>query len=213
MDLPGHGDTRVDAVDIRTTVAALGRRLASFGEPVPLLGYSQGGRIALLTALEHPSLVERLVLISASPGIQDARERTDRRIRDEALAVRIECVGVEAFLDDWLSRPLVGTAHLSADPRHRDRALRSENTASGLATALRGLGQGAQPYVGDRIGELRMPVLTVSGRSDAAYELHAAEMALAARDGRHVSIEGAGHNVVIDAPRALTSAVLEFLDG
>ena len=65
-----------------TTVAAIGGWLASFGRPVPLIGYSQGGRMALLATLEHQELVERLVLVSAAPGIADDEARAERRAAD-----------------------------------------------------------------------------------------------------------------------------------
>jgi len=166
--------------------------------------------MALLTAMEHPHLVERLVLISASPGIADGEARAQRRERDERLAEHIETVGVDAFLDEWLAGPISGTAHLGDSARRRDRAIRSVNTATGLATALRGIGQGAQPYVGDRIGELEIPLLTVSGSADALYTRLAQEMAETAIAGSHLSIDGAGHNVILDAPGALAAALGTF---
>lgn len=210
-DLPGHGATRVEPVDIPTTIAALGRFLSGFEPPVPLMGYSQGGRIALLTAIEHPDLVDRLVLVSSSPGIPDAAARRARRSHDETLADRIEAIGFAAFLDEWLTGPVAGTAHLDEGLRHRDRTVREENTADGLASALRGLGQGVQPYVGDRISELHMPVLTVSGADDTAYSLLASGMAAEAPNGRHVRIPGAGHNVILDRPDEVRRVVSKFL--
>ena len=51
-----------------------------------LAGYSMGGRLALHTALAIPARVTRLVLISASAGIDDDGERAARRAADESLA-------------------------------------------------------------------------------------------------------------------------------
>ena len=212
-DLPGHGDTWLRPVDPPTTIGAIARWMASFGMPVPLIGYSLGGRMALLTALEHPDVVERLVVISASPGIAGDAARAARRARDRALADHIEAVGTEAFLDEWLAGPITGTHHLDDEARRRDRAVRAINTASGLAAALRGLGQGAQPYVGDRLSDLKVPLLTVSGSRDTAYTELARTMADTAPDAAHVVIDGAGHNVVLDAPRALGSTLVGFIDG
>ena len=166
--------------------------------------------MALLAILEHQELVERLVLVSAAPGIADDEARAERRAADRRLADHIEAVGIDVFLDEWLSGPITGTAHVDEIAQRRDRALRSVNTAAGLATALRGIGQGAQPYVGDRIADLEVPVLTVSGSADPTYTRLARDMAEAARVGSHVSIEGAGHNVVLDAPHALAAALADF---
>ena len=110
-------------------MGAMARWLASFEQPVPLIGYSLGGRMALLAALDHPDLVERLILISASPGIAGDTARAERRTRDEALADHIEAVGTKAFLDEWLDGPIAGTGHLDDEVRRRDRAIREVNTA------------------------------------------------------------------------------------
>ena len=42
-------------------------------------GYSMGGRIALLVALNHPELVQHLILVSATAGIESADDRAERR--------------------------------------------------------------------------------------------------------------------------------------
>lgn len=210
-DLPGHGGTRVDPVDVSTTISVLGEWLQSFDEPVPLVGYSQGGRIALLLALEYPDLVDRLVLASTSPGISSKADRAVRRAQDGALADRIESIGLDAFLDEWLEGSITGTGHASEDMRRADRACRNENTAAGLASALRGLGQGGQPFVGNRLGELQMPVLTISGERDTKYTLLAAEIAASVPGGLHLSIREAGHNVILDAPEELARVIADFV--
>jgi 2-succinyl-6-hydroxy-2,4-cyclohexadiene-1-carboxylate synthase len=211
-DLPGHGRTQVDPIDVPTTVSVLGHWLQSFDDPPPLLGYSQGGRLALLVALEYPDLVDRLVLVSTSPGVQDEADRKARRRSDEDLAGRIETIGLDAFLNEWLEGPVTGTSRLSDEVRRTDRSVRNENTAAGLASALRVLGQGAQPFVGDRLNELEMLVLTISGERDEKYERLASAIATSVPDGRHVSIPNAGHNVVLEAPNELAALVAEFCE-
>jgi len=211
-DLPGHGRTQVEPTDVPTTVSALGHWLQSFDDPLPLLGYSQGGRMALLVALEYPDLVDRLILVSSSPGLRDEADRKARRGSDEDLARRIETIGLDAFLTEWLEGPVTGTSHLDDDVRRTDRTVRNENTAAGLASALRVLGQGAQPFVGDRLNELSVPVLTISGERDEKYQRLARAIASSVRDGRHVSIPDAGHNVVLDAPNELAALVANFCE-
>ncbi len=67
-DLQGHGRTAdIDRpIDIRLMahdIAALIRHLGL--EKVDVMGYSLGGGVALMTAVHHPELVRRLVVVSA----------------------------------------------------------------------------------------------------------------------------------------------------
>src|SRR4051794_39431630 len=64
-------------------------------------GYSMGGRLCLRLALERPDLVEKLVLISATPGLRSEDERAGRIASDEQLAQAVERDGVEAFIEQW----------------------------------------------------------------------------------------------------------------
>ena len=77
-DLPGHGRTALEPVSIGSAVDAIAEILAAASSPPLLLGYSQGGRIALQTALTHPDLVGSLVLISISPGLSERSRRLRR---------------------------------------------------------------------------------------------------------------------------------------
>lgn len=79
--------------------------------PFALAGYSQGGRLALHLALAHPELVTRLVLVSATAGIEDAAERARRGAADAALAAWMEADGrrMSEVADRWGAQPLFAT--------------------------------------------------------------------------------------------------------
>ena len=103
----------------------------------------------------------------ASPGLADAGERAARRAADEALADRIEAIGVEAFAREWAAQPLfAGQPAEVAAAAHADRLRRS---AGELAAQLRGLGTGVMPPLWERLGELPMPV--TRGRRRARPEV------------------------------------------
>src|SRR5579862_7283141 len=83
-DIRGHGAaTDLEPVSL---AAVLGDLAALAPERFTLAGYSMGGRIALHAALAFGARIERLVLIGASPGLDDPDERRARRAADEALA-------------------------------------------------------------------------------------------------------------------------------
>src|SRR6266540_1710121 len=101
VDLPGHGGSTPPLVGFAKAAALLGEA----GGAAAYLGYSLGGRLCLRLALDRPELVRALVLVGASPGIQDPAARAERRAADEALAAAVERDGVAAFLDRWPAGP------------------------------------------------------------------------------------------------------------
>ncbi|MDQ3781782.1 MAG: alpha/beta fold hydrolase, partial [Actinomycetota bacterium] len=144
-----------------------------------------------------------LVVVSAAAGLEGEPLKIRREI-DEAGAGRIEREGVGAYLDGWLEDPVFGTTRLDEPSRTADRALRMENNASGLAAALRGLGQGTLPRV--PVEDIACPILWVAGAVDAAYV--ATMSALAAPRGEAlVVIPGVGHNVIAETPAAVADAI------
>src|SRR5690606_19116726 len=112
-----------------------------------------------------PDAVRGLVLVSATGGIDDDAERTARRRSDDALADRIEAIGVDAFLDEWLAQPLFATLDEAAAGREERRA----NTAAGLASSLRLAGSGTQMPLWDRLRTLDVPTLVVAGALDPKF--------------------------------------------
>ena len=188
-------DTRslaVPAVDDFTATAA-----ALDVGPATYVGYSQGGRLCLQLALDRPEVVDRLVLVSASPGIADEAERAARREGDERLVRELERDGVDAFLERWLAQPLFATL-----PRERAGVdeRRAHNTVASLTSALRILGQGAQPSNWDRLTELRMPVLLIVGALDLKYVEIAQRMADRITDVRVEVVPDAGHACHLERP-------------
>jgi 2-succinyl-6-hydroxy-2,4-cyclohexadiene-1-carboxylate synthase len=185
-----------DDLDFVATAAALG----DAGGRATYVGYSMGGRLSLQLALDRPAMVERLILISASPGLASADERAGRRASDDELAREIERDGVDAFLERWLAQPLFAT--LPADKAAIDER-RTGNTVARLVHQLRALGQGTQPDNWPRLGELGMPVLLVAGALDAKYVDIARRMADAMADASLEVIEGAGHACHLEEPQAV----------
>ncbi|NNF64985.1 MAG: alpha/beta fold hydrolase [Acidimicrobiia bacterium] len=206
-DLPGHGQSEAVA-DLTDALIAVAEVLRAVEAPRMLIGYSMGGRLALNVALDHPQLVDRLVLVSTGSGIDDDTLRSARRDSDGELADRLETMSIEDFLDEWLNNPIVALPPSMSDARvHADRAMRSANQPTRLAAALRSLGQGCAPPLSERLGELSMPTLLVSGAKDAKYTEAMAHMATLIPIATHVVIEDAPHNVVAVSPAELTTAI------
>ena len=192
-----------EAQDFETTAAVIGAR----GGPARYVGYSMGGRLCLALALDRPDVVTSLVLVSASPGIDDPRERASRVAADEQLALDVERDGLDAFLERWLAQPLF--ASLPRDVAGVD-ARRRGNSVERVTHQLRALGQGVQPSLWARLGELAMPVLLVTGAYDRKYRDIAERMAAAIGDNaRAVTVANTGHAVHLEQPAALAALLAE----
>lgn len=211
-DLPGHGGQPVRSWD--DTVAWVAAVAGAAPPPRRLVGYSMGGRLALAAALGHPGLVQALALLSASPGIADPEARRGRREEDGRLADRIEAVGPAAFLDEWLGRAWFGGGRVPpAEWRRAEHAARSGSTARGLSGALRSLGQGVQPWLGDRLGELPMPVLLVAGADDVRYAALAMEMGRATSRATVALLPAAGHALVGEKSAEVAALLASWASG
>jgi pimeloyl-ACP methyl ester carboxylesterase len=217
VDLPNHGRSswtdRVDYVQMADAVAAdVIAPLAAAG-PVALVGHSMGGKVAMMLALRHRELVERLVVVDMSPvaygtarefgGYIAAMQGLDldglpsREAADSALVAAVPSASVRSFLlqnlrregDTWRWQP-------NLEVLARDAGQLSAWPAEAVAEQA--------PYDG--------PVLWVAG-ADSAYitpEYDAAMTALFPRK-RLVSIKGAGHWVHSEKPEIFTDVLRRFL--
>ena len=203
-DIRGHASA--SSAEPVTLSAVIDDIAALTTGPFTLVGYSQGGRIALHAALALPHRVTRLLLIGASPGIADEAERRSRRAADERLAEQVESMAIEEFATHWAQTPILADIPPDiAEISHEDR-LRS--TPKGLAAALRGLGTGALPSLWDRLPELRMPVTLLVGERDPKFTAIATEMARRIPDATVTVVPGAGHAVHLERPDAVVEALL-----
>lgn len=218
VDLPGHGLSGIpegdDGPDIETVVDQLGECLDRHEiQEADWTGYSMGGRIALAAAVLTPKRIRRLVLESASPGLETAKECALRRSQDKALASRIEERGMEWFVDHWMSLPLFESQRrLPDDVLAAARSRRLRNEPRGLASALRALGTGAQPSFWPDLPLVERPVLVLTGELDAKYVAIAARMEEALPNAERVTVPGVGHTVHLEASDAWLDAVTTFLD-
>ncbi len=204
VDAPGHGRSPILDDDLFGVARAV---VASAGEGT-YVGYSMGARILLHAALDSAPM-SGLVLVGGTPGIEDDRERADRRESDRLLAERIVRSGVEEFLDWWLRQPLFAGLSPTVD----DLAERRLNTVDGLVSSLRHCGVGEQTPLWDRLSDIDVPVLVMAGSRDTKFDAIGRRMTEAiGANARFVSVPDAGHAAHLERPDAVAGIVREWMN-
>jgi pimeloyl-ACP methyl ester carboxylesterase len=221
VDLPGHGLTRAPA-GYDASIEAFRDVLHEFVTAEGLTnfalgGSSMGGNVAWEYALAHPDEVEALILVGAS-GWEDTRaEARDepeifQLLRNPVLGpilrdldnARLIRQGLEAAFAD---ASLVDDAmverytELSRAPGHRDILLQMT------------LGFRERHYATpERLAELQMPVLILSGDTDRLVPVeHARRFNEAIAGSQLVVFEATGHLPNEERPDESAMAVREFL--
>jgi 2-succinyl-6-hydroxy-2,4-cyclohexadiene-1-carboxylate synthase len=213
VDVIGHGRSPSPPDPAEYSLDAAIRQLTSLLDSlgldtVDLLGYSMGGRVALHFAVHTPHRLRRLILESASPGIEDESERARRIASDDALADRILRDGLPAFVDEWERQPLLlPAAHVPPSVRARQHDLRLQNTPLGLANSLRGMGAGQQRPLWSSLSGLDVPVDMIVGQNDTRYCAVGQRMAESLPRAELTVVADAGHTVHVDQPPAFVKAV------
>lgn len=216
-DLPGHGESSHLACHPDDTVDLIQAHCSKINlEQQPnykiVLGYSMGGRAALLHACRHQKEWDALILISCNPGIEGKEERNSRRKSDDELASNLSEIGVDAFIKQWQEQPLIQNQRaIRSDWYHVLQVVRSQHTTKGLAASLKHFGQGACPNLWPQISGINLPVLLISGSEDAKYSTIAKRMDLEINQSAHVSVTGAGHMPHLEKPEETAKEIQKFI--
>lgn len=197
--------------------APVAERIAEHGWPITygaaagvVVAYSHGGRVAIQAAVRDSTKFAGLVLVGATPGIEDDAERAARRAADEELARWIETHSIEEVVARWEEQPVFATQ--SRELVDAQRPGRLSHDPKELAEQLRSTGQGVFEPVWDGLADLTIPVLAIAGGLDERYATIAVRMAHALPGGRAAIVDGAGHAPQLEQPDAIAGLLLEFLD-
>lgn len=212
VDLPDHGRSPwTDAVSYEgmadAVAATLQERYAD--EPAHVVGHSMGGKVAMLLALRHPELVERLVVVDISPAESEGAGEF-AHLLDSLAGLDLAALTRRSDADEALAAAI-------PDDRVRGFLLQNLRTATdgftwqaNLALLRRDLAAiGGFP---DLEGSFDHPVLWVAGdRSPYVQDEHADDMKRLFPRTTAVTIKGAGHWVHSEQPEAFVSALRVFL--
>lgn len=209
VDLRGHGASDKPTGPYSVAMMAedvVGLLDALNIESAHIVGLSMGGMIAFQLVVDRPERVRSLVIVNSGPALVPRNVGERLRIQQRLLLARL--FG-PARTGKFLSKRLF--------PKPEQEALREQfverwamNDRDAYLAALRAIvGWGVM----ERIGEIRCPVLVVSGDRD--YTPRDVKEAYTARipGARFLLIEDSGHATPIDQAGPFNRMVLDFLGG
>lgn len=207
VDMRNHGESDwFQSHSYFDQAADLAEVIEHFGAPMDVLGHSMGGKAAMVLALEHPNLINRLVVADIAPvayghtqghlieamrsvssiGFQ-SRKRADKR-----LAEVISEPGVRAFLLQ------------SIDIKEERWRLNLDVLDSSMALII---------GFPDVTGKFNNPTFFLSGAlSDYVKPEHRPEIKRLFPTARFAKIPETGHWIHAEKPREFEASVRAFLD-
>ncbi|APR85028.1 Beta-ketoadipate enol-lactone hydrolase [Minicystis rosea] len=207
LDFRGHGRSgkppgpyRIDmfAADVVHVLSTL-----ALG-PAHVVGFSMGGMVGFQLAVDAPALVRSLVAVNCAPSFVPETWKERMAILGRRIALRL--LGL---------RRLAGLIAEKNLPRPDQEALRRKIAArigQNDEVAYRAATMAILGWsVADRLGEIRCPVLVMTGDQD--YTPVAKKRAYAARlaRARVAVVAGSRHLTPIEKPEAFNDILLDFL--
>jgi len=192
---------------------------AAAAPPAPLIGFSWGGLLALLFALEHPDLVSRLALVAPAPAWAEARDAYNaefarRQAAPEVAEARAELSrsGLRERDPDafWRRAFELSVAGYFREPSRAKRLTPfrvGARAQKAVWESLRAVDLRA------RVGAIRVPTLILHGRWDPV-PLSASETLTALMpDARLVVFEDSGHALYSEETEKFVREMDAFLPG
>jgi len=177
-----------------------------------LVGLSLGGRIAIDFALDHPEMVDKLVL--AGPGLSGWRdwsaEDTSWLIAARRAGDARDSVGMAMA---WLTSDYMRAAMQQPQLAKRLRALASENATYWMGLYRHGdLEREVDPPALGRVAAIRSRALLLVGDRDSPVIRRIVDTLASSIPGSAlIVIHGAGHMVNMERPAEFNRVVLNFL--
>lgn len=218
IDLPGHGKTAIlggnEYYQMENTAQAIINLLDKLQiNQCYLVGYSMGGRLALYLTLHFPDRFLKVILESASPGLNSDQERLARIKSDHQIANKLIRLNTQEefakFLNFWYQQPIF--SNIKNHPEYQSMlASRLENKPAELAKSLQFMGTGYQPPLWDKLQNNKIPLLLLVGEYDEKFISMNTAMVYRCNCSKLKVIKKVGHNIHFEKPKAFVKNIRRF---
>jgi len=201
LDLPGHGGSLGEGMrTIEGYVEGLCAWMDSTGlDTGVFVGHSMGGAISLTMALDQPARVAALILVGTGGRLRVHPTILEMTSDPETFREAIDLVVSYAISPQAPSRMVeLARARMSET---RPEVLHGDFLACDQFDVM------------DRLREINVPTLVICGTEDQLTPLkYSRFLAESIPGARMVTVESAGHMVMLEQPGEVAQAVKEFMD-
>lgn len=202
FDLPGHGLT--PATTDSFSIDELADGVIELADSLDVnsfcyAGVSLGGAIGLNLALRYPKRVKVALPICSAPKFGEAQDWIARaaRVRQEGLGFIADSVADRWFSEKFRARK----------PEVVEQIISTLSTIDKESYAL-GCEALASYDITDKLGEISVPVMVISGELDPVVSYPSAlEYSQRLGDGSIIEVLGVAHQAVLEAPEVLAKHI------
>ena len=230
VDLPGHGKSRDIKVSREKAFEEFSDLLRQMLSQLDLdrysmLGYSLGGRLAMSHLTREGDAVDRLLVESSHPGLEDNAERQARWKDDQSWADQFRTDPLSEVLQRWYHQPVFA----DLNSRERERLMQhrcisnqtqesssNEVTGSGtsgesLALALEAFSLSQQPDFWGMLNRSSGASHYFCGERDLKFQGIAHRLLEMGCFQEIHEIKEAGHNIHREQPQAMATIIKQLL--
>ncbi len=210
LDFWGFGDSdsrRTSSFDISSYVSMVDQFMDKMGiERVPVIGHSMGGTVAMSLALDHPSRVEKVVVVG-SPMVGSSLNPLLKLAGREWIAWLVWRQLTLLHLGLWLFSPL-----LAREGKKVYRMLERDLSRTTLEAFFRSIASLRSTDLRPRLSEVTVPTLGIYGRGDNIVHPNQAQIITENIHHARVEIlEGSRHFAMLDEPDRFKRILQDFL--
>lgn len=180
---------------------------ANLGQSQWLMGYSQGGRLALHAVIARPDLFQGVIIIGGDLGIENPADRPGRLQHDQQWGQRFLTEPWDDLLAEWDAQGVFAGRPNSVS-RHEANFSRK-----GIARVFDIFSKGRQAWLLPQLSQLTSPpILFIAGEEDTKYRAIGERFAREVPAGTFAIVPNSAHRVPWENPAGFIATVQQFIE-